>query len=1171
MHRELKSFWKKLKLTVLSLGLMSCLTRYKLYSFYFMIVHILCFQVQSRMSDLGVQLNDLDEARKHKDDLSKWIEINENNIAALLKQPPKYRQEAFQAEMKVINDMKDSVTDKLNMLGGTIPDDNDLKTSMESLEGHIQMLSDTRYNQQLTIDDFIYSYKDCQTWLEKINKKLTELDETLNLNSEERLNKLNSIINTYQEKEKRQAEINERHNSIVKIVGEMDRQQIIEQKNSFERRTSDIWKRIERKKQIFEMAQYGYLGTLQEIGETKEWIKRKHEELKSLSNKQITTGTLSDFKITHKEIEGKMLLIESLETKVESISSDLEISEYENLKKNLISVFEEQKGLSEFSKTSLKTMEEKSESNKKYITTNSEISTWLKAKSTEFAKLSEYDPLKSVSIEKKISQLKKDLNEIGDYEESHISQMKLTIMGLLKTADSRSKEDLEKQAKDMEESVMSLKTSFKNHITYLEDELDFRRDFESDLEKCSSWIHQAETILTTEVRGTINIAILDDHHNKFKRLKKAEDDNRVLVTEVFETASKILEKLSDADRISLQTQLDEICDKQNHIADTINAKISSLVRNIEIYKSTAQKIEDSVNHLTEIQTQIRLLNKPIGYRVEDAEDVLEAYGKILENLKAFKIQMEDLQKTAGTNVSEVRALLGQQEELISAIENQMGKIRSLISTRHHFMTMVTGITSFIIKHTEVVKQVERSSISPMEKVKKYDESILKLKDCETQLSLASDKGQQIANEGSAGDRNQISHQLQSLKTQILALKKAIEKKRDEHIRSVQEHNKIFAELERHLEWIQENEASVRERPLLTTTVEDVDKQILIHQQLTQGIMDYVEKIKDINEVAKKENEIPASVFEMLSSASAMIQTMPRELEERKQYFENQKNFRLQYDSLVERLNNWIEEAQIKLRPIDSGVDFDNLEIHLEEHKKYFSQESKLKELLHSIHDMANKIWASLAPKEQDKINHEQEFLTQLVKNTLNSASTCQTQFEENIKKWKAYCDALEKARTLLLESKYEPEVPSSLPSVKTSIQKIDFQIKQVQGRKTVMDQFAKDAKKIESAADSINRLKISKNSLAIQNEWKIILTGLNETKETLVTLALQWEDFEQKFKSFDNHLTVYNEQFSHIESSFTSIKQMSESQKTLKSLLEDVKNMDGRYKDVQILSDNVIR
>ena len=55
------------------------------------------------------------------------------------------------------------------------------------------------------------------------------------------------------------------------------------------------------------------------------------------------------------------------------------------------------------------------------------------------------------------------------------------------------------------------------------------------------------------------------------------------------------------------------------------------------YKLTAQKIEDSVAHLTEIQRQIRLLNKPIGYRVEDAEDVLEAYERILNNLKDFKV------------------------------------------------------------------------------------------------------------------------------------------------------------------------------------------------------------------------------------------------------------------------------------------------------------------------------------------------------------------------------------------------------------------------------------------------------------------------------------------------------------------------------------------------------
>ena len=83
---------------------------------------------------------------------------------------------------------------------------------------------------------------------------------------------------------------------------------------------------------------------------------------------------------------------------------------------------------------------------------------------------------------------------------------------------------------------------------------------------------------------------------------------------------------------------------------------------------------------------------------------------------------------------------------------------------------------------------------------------------------------------------------------------------------------------------------------------------------------------------------------------------------------------------------------------------------------------------------------------------------------------------------------------------------------------------QVQARKPVMEQFAKDTKKIEAAADSINRHNISEAALAVQNEWKVLVTGLGETKETLATLALQWEDFEQKFKSFDSQLTLYSEQ-----------------------------------------------
>ena len=95
--------------------------------------------------------------------------------------------------------------------------------------------------------------------------------------------------------------------------------------------------------------------------------------------------------------------------------------------------------------------------------------------------------------------------------------------------------------------------------------------------------------------------------------------------------------------------------------------------------------------------------------------------------------------------------------------------------------------------------------------------------------------------------------------------------------------------------------------------------------------------------------------------------------------------------------------------------------------------------------------------------------------------------------------------------------------------------------------------------------------MQLQNEWKKILSSLKEQKEHLATLALQWEDFDQKFKSFESQLTVYHQQYNNIETTFTSVQAMKDTKKKLVSLLDDVRSIEGKYKDVQILSDNVIR
>ena len=46
--------------------------------------------------------------------------------------------------------------------------------------------------------------------------------------------------------------------------------------------------------------------------------------------------------------------------------------------------------------------------------------------------------------------------------------------------------------------------------------------------------------------------------NQFNKLQKESEQNREKVAEVFEKANDIMPKLSDADRISLQSQMDEV-------------------------------------------------------------------------------------------------------------------------------------------------------------------------------------------------------------------------------------------------------------------------------------------------------------------------------------------------------------------------------------------------------------------------------------------------------------------------------------------------------------------------------------------------------------------------------------------------------------------------------------
>jgi nesprin-1 len=97
------------------------------------------------------------------------------------------------------------------------------------------------------------------------------------------------------------------------------------------------------------------------------------------------------------------------------------------------------------------------------------------------------------------------------------------------------------------------------------------------------------------------------------------------------------------------------------------------------------------------------------------------------------------------------------------------------------------------------------------------------------LATATDKGQSIANEGSASDRNNVTEQLQSLKQQLQGLRRAVESQRSQHVLTAEAHKKLAVELGNALDELHKSEAAVRSRPLLERAVASVENEIVRHK------------------------------------------------------------------------------------------------------------------------------------------------------------------------------------------------------------------------------------------------------------------------------------------------------------------------------------------------------
>ena len=151
------------------------------------------------------------------------------------------------------------------------------------------MLLDKRHRQQAIVDDYRSAVQDAQGWLEKSFRNLEDLDSGVNLGSLERAAKVRNLSDEFEAvSAETLPSLNEKSEAAMQEVGDLDRQQASEQRTSIERRIGELRKRLERKKQLVELAAASFEDAKKEIDEASNWVKEKVEWLQKLKEEDLS-------------------------------------------------------------------------------------------------------------------------------------------------------------------------------------------------------------------------------------------------------------------------------------------------------------------------------------------------------------------------------------------------------------------------------------------------------------------------------------------------------------------------------------------------------------------------------------------------------------------------------------------------------------------------------------------------------------------------------------------------------------------------------------------------------------------------------------------------------------------------------------------------------------------
>lgn len=929
----------------------------------------------------------------------------------------------------------------------TVADDDtsDIEQQLDKLEGDLMDSIASKTTGQNVIETYRQAVLDMNAWFDSLIKKIDVLDIGSGLSCAQKLAAISDIKNEFESHgPSKLADVKQKAQKVIEIISNLDAQQVEEQLKSIDRRYNDISKRIARKEQMLAATNKGVECARDEIEQVNVWTVQQVNNLQAPQaigfESVLADERLQTLKALTKDAEAKQAVADTLERRVANMHNDLEPLEQTQLESELRNVAAKQKELSDLLKAEIASVSEASQARKNFEGALERAKAWLKSKLSDIKKASPHLPLQSTAVENDIQSAKFTENAIKKFADGLLADVQKQGNAILKASPEEDRPRLQTVLDELAADYGTLRDDAANKTKSLVDLLGGRKAFEDDANQLDNWLNEAEISTSAEIRMS-SVPVMEEQLAKFEALDRDNKAKESLLAAVVDQGKAIAPTLSSPDKIKLNEQLKGLKDKYNKTATNIKDRIKTIQDHIRKHNEAKAKLAECVKFLDKIQQQIQELNKPIGSKMEDVKSLLDAYDQLLAELNNNKNKMGDIQSE---NLPEIKAVLSRQDDMIKSIEKQLAHLRQLLLQREQYNALIQQIVEFIAKTTTAISDIDDAPSSIEDKIKEYDDVIGKIQECEGILASASDKGQKIASEGTAADRNAITEQLQSLKQQLQNLRKSVEIQRQKQELTLAEHKKMANQLSTLIDWLHDNEAACKSRPLLDRDPDSVDREISKHKAFAADVHRHLEQVRKIDD--ETQQELPSSLVEMVSEARSLVANLPTELNEREKYLIDAKQQRIDYLKLVGKFKEWVHEAEIRLENGKHGVDYEHLGEDLDEHKTFFGNEAPIKDLVkRQIQESVDKIWPSLQPLEQEELSQEVQHNKDKLKNILDQAKSQRAQLEQNLDNWKSYQQLQAKIRSILSRAQVADETPvTNLAGLQFNLQKTTHALNDLQ-------------------------------------------------------------------------------------------------------------------------------